>query len=214
MRGSSTTRCGRGGVQLMLQPDSASQVARRTQRPGSQWLAEHGISHGCRGAGRAPRAGRKPDRLGTFGSRLLHVRGNGGRCAEHDDEVDGTRDIRKSWHTSPGQRHQPIRAHRNDVVTFMREIARDRMTVTFGTRAGADDRDRSGPLQHVSHDALGRGQVFHGMSHALHPAEKRSTPRRWSRTWQVRRSARGVPGLGARATPPRRLAQHGGRRWL
>jgi hypothetical protein len=101
----------------------------------------------CRHIGsRAPRAGREPDCLSTFGSRFLHVSGDGTRSAEHDDQIDGTWDIGQA-----GVRCQPgdistIWADRNDVVAFMREIVRDRMTVTVGTRAGADDRDCSGAL--------------------------------------------------------------------
>jgi hypothetical protein len=96
--------------------------------------------------GRAPRAGRKPDGLGTFGSRLFHVCGNSGWSAEHDDEVDGAWDIGQA-----GVRCQPgdiktIRADGNDVVPFMREISCDLVTVAIRTRAGADDRDCSGAL--------------------------------------------------------------------
>jgi hypothetical protein len=96
--------------------------------------------------GEAPRAGRKPHRLGTFGSRFLHVCFDGTRSAEHDDEIDRTWDIgqaRVRWQAGD---ISTIRANRNDVVPFMREISRDLVTVTIGTRAGADDRDRSGAL--------------------------------------------------------------------
>jgi hypothetical protein len=122
--------------------------------------------------GRAPRSGRKPDRLGAFDSRFLHVCGDGKWSPKHDDEVNSAWNI-----VQAGVGRQPgdiraIGADWNDVVAFMREILRNLVTVTIGTRAGADDRDRSGPLQHVSHDALGRGQVSHGMSHARYRAER------------------------------------------
>jgi hypothetical protein len=104
----------------------------------------------------APRAGRKPDRLGILGGRLFDMHRNGRRSAEHYDEVDGDWNVGQA-----GERRQPgdfctIGADWNDVVAFMREVLCDLVTVTIGTRAGADDRDCSGPLQDVSHDALGR----------------------------------------------------------
>jgi hypothetical protein len=111
----------------------------------------------CREIGSwAPRAGRKPDRLGIFGGRLFDVRRNGRWSAEHHDEVDSAWNVGQA-----GVRCQPgdigtIGADWNDVVAFMREVLRDLVTVTIGTRAGADDRDCSGPLQDVSHEALGR----------------------------------------------------------
>jgi hypothetical protein len=79
----------------------------------------------CHIGGRAPRTGRKPDRLGTFGSRLLYVPRNGGRRTEHNNEVDGTWDIRQAGICRKASDVRPIRAHRNDVVSFMCEVSHD-----------------------------------------------------------------------------------------